>query len=444
MAAASLVAVDGVSLELAAGETLALVGESGSGKSTVARCIVRLIEPSGGDVVIDGNSILPLQPSRLAGVYRRIQMVFQDPNASLNPRMSVRQVLDEPLHAASRPAAQRSATARVRELVEMVGLTGLHLDRYPHELSGGQRQTGRHRPGDRGLAGDRHPRRADLLARRLGARPDPRPAARAAAAAEPRLSLHQPRPAGRPARRRPRRGDVPGRHRRDRADRSASSAPRKHPYTRALLSAAPVAQWGVTRTRLRLVGEITSPIDPPDACRLVGRCPLARPACSAAKPAADRYRPRPCRRLSRRHRRRGTPSIGDLQPPVAAAATRGLDMSIERRFFARLVVRLAAAALVFATCFGSGRAGKAAGPRHSGRHRQPRSRRHPRPAGPGDRRQRLRAAGPDQVQRAAGRDADGRSGRGRAAARGVVDGRRAGHHLQAAAGREVLSRPAIR
>ena len=92
-----LVAVDGVDLELAAGETLALVGESGSGKSTVARCIVRLVEPSGGDVVMRGESILGLQPSLLAGVYRRIQMVFQDPNASLNPRMSVRQLLEEPL-----------------------------------------------------------------------------------------------------------------------------------------------------------------------------------------------------------------------------------------------------------------------------------------------------------------------------------------------------------
>ena len=111
-----LVAVDGVSLDVAAGETLALVGESGSGKSTVARCIVRLIEPSGGDVAIDGRSILPLEPRKLAAVYRRIQMVFQDPNASLNPRMSVRQVLDEPLRLhLDLPRATR--IARVRELV---------------------------------------------------------------------------------------------------------------------------------------------------------------------------------------------------------------------------------------------------------------------------------------------------------------------------------------
>ena len=134
-----LVAVDGVDLEIKAGETLALVGESGSGKSTVARCIVRLVEPTGGDVTIGGESILGLPPSRLVGVYRRVQMVFQDPNASLNPRMSVRQVLEEPLRLhLDLPRAERAA--RVRELVEMVGLTTTHLDRYPHELSGGQRQ----------------------------------------------------------------------------------------------------------------------------------------------------------------------------------------------------------------------------------------------------------------------------------------------------------------
>ena len=212
-----LVAVDGVNLEIAAGETLALVGESGSGKSTVARCIVRLIEPSGGDVVIGGDSILGLQPSRLAGVYRSIQMVFQDPNASLNPRMSVRQVLDEPLMLHLYLLRSERA-ARVKELIEMVGLTEAHLDRYPHELSGGQRQ----RVGiARAIAVspvDRHPRRADLLARCLGARPDPRSVARPPGAAEPRLSLHQPRPAGGPACRRPRRRHVSGRHRRDRAD----------------------------------------------------------------------------------------------------------------------------------------------------------------------------------------------------------------------------------
>ena len=278
-----LVAVDGVSLDVAAGETLALVGESGSGKSTVARCIVRLIEPSGGDVAIDGQSILPLEPRRLAGVYRRIQMVFQDPNASLNPRMSVRQVLDEPLRLhLDLPRAAR--TERLHELVEMVGLTASHLDRYPHELSGGQRQ----RVG---------------IARAIAVSPD------IVILDEPTSSLDVSV-----------RGQILDllldlqrrlnlaylfishdlqvvQHVADRVavmylggivetgpTESVFGAPR-HPYTRALLSAAPVAQWGVARTRLRLSGEITSPIDPPDACRLVGRCPLAQPACATAKPA---------------------------------------------------------------------------------------------------------------------------------------------------------------
>jgi oligopeptide/dipeptide ABC transporter ATP-binding protein len=277
-----LVAVDGVSLDIAAGETLALVGESGSGKSTVARCIVRLIEPSAGDVAIDGASILPLRPAVLAGVYRRIQMVFQDPNASLNPRMSVRQVLDEPLRL-HLDLPRRARAARVRELVEMVGLTTAHLDRYPHELSGGQRQ----RVG---------------IARAIAVSPE------IVILDEPTSSL-----------------DVSVRGQildllldlqqrlalaylfishdlqvvQHVADRVAVMylggiieigltarvfADPRHPYTRALLSATPVAQWGAKRTRLRLAGEITSPIDPPEACRLVGRCPLARPACAMAKP----------------------------------------------------------------------------------------------------------------------------------------------------------------
>ena len=134
-----LFAVDGVDLEIAAGETLALVGESGSGKSTVARCILRLVEPTGGDITIGGEPMRGLTPSRLTGMYRRIQMVFQDPNASLNPRMSIRQLLEEPLRL-HLYLLRSERTRRVEELVEMVGLTTAHLDRYPHELSGGQRQ----------------------------------------------------------------------------------------------------------------------------------------------------------------------------------------------------------------------------------------------------------------------------------------------------------------
>ena len=277
-----LVAVDGVDLALAPGETLALVGESGSGKSTVARCIVRLVEPSGGDVTIGGESILGLQPSRMTGVYRRIQMVFQDPNASLNPRMNVRRVLEEPL-SLHLYLLRSERKARVSELIEMVGLTESHLDRYPHELSGGQRQ----RVG---------------IARAIAVSPE------IVILDEPTSSLDVSI-----------RGQILdlllGLQERLNlaylfithdlqvvqhvADRVAVMylggivetgpterlfADPKHPYTRALLSAAPVARWGVKRTRTRLAGEISSAIDPPDACRLAGRCPFAGPSCSVAKP----------------------------------------------------------------------------------------------------------------------------------------------------------------
>ena len=277
-----LVAVDGVDLALAPGETLALVGESGSGKSTVARCIVRLVEPSGGDVTIGGESILGLQPSRMTGVYRRIQMVFQDPNASLNPRMNVRRVLEEPL-SLHLYLLRSERKARVSELIEMVGLTESHLDRYPHELSGGQRQ----RVG---------------IARAIAVSPE------IVILDEPTSSLDVSI-----------RGQILdlllGLQERLNlaylfithdlqvvqhvADRVAVMylggivetgpterlfADPKHPYTRALLSAAPVARWGVKRTRTRLAGEISSAIDPPDACRLAGRCPFAVPSCSVAKP----------------------------------------------------------------------------------------------------------------------------------------------------------------
>lgn len=277
-----LVAVDGVTLEIAAGETLALVGESGSGKSTVARCILRLVEPTGGQIEIGGESVLGLQPSRLVGVYRRIQMVFQDPNASLNPRMSIRQTIEEPL-SLHLYLLRSERAQRVRELIEMVGLTEAHLDRYPHELSGGQRQ----RVG---------------IARAIAVSPD------VVILDEPTSSLDVSV-----------RGQILDllldlqqrlnlaylfithdlqvvQHVADRVavmylggivESGATDLifrePR-HPYTRALLSAAPVARWGVKRTRVRLAGEISSAIDPPDACRLVGRCPMARPACAQSKP----------------------------------------------------------------------------------------------------------------------------------------------------------------
>jgi oligopeptide transport system ATP-binding protein len=132
-------AVDDVSFSIERGETFGLVGESGSGKTTTGRCILRLIEPSSGEVLFDGRDVLRLSRTELRAARRDMQIVFQDPYSSLNPRMRVSDIVEEPLiiHKLGRKAERR---ARVRELFDLVGLNPDHLARYPHEFSGGQRQ----------------------------------------------------------------------------------------------------------------------------------------------------------------------------------------------------------------------------------------------------------------------------------------------------------------
>jgi oligopeptide/dipeptide ABC transporter ATP-binding protein len=132
-------AVDGVSLEICAGESFGLVGESGSGKSTLARLIPRLVEPTSGDIIFAGQSLLNLTEREMRKVREQIQIVFQNPYSSLNPRMTVRQLIAEPLQVHKRLAGA-ALDKRVREMMRLVGLNPEHTNRFPHEFSGGQRQ----------------------------------------------------------------------------------------------------------------------------------------------------------------------------------------------------------------------------------------------------------------------------------------------------------------
>ena len=132
-------AVEGVDFDLESGRTLGIVGESGSGKSTLARCLVRLIEPTTGTIHLDGDDVLALRGGALKAFRRQVQMVFQDPYGSLNPRLTVGDALDEPLRV-HRLGSARQREERVVHLLETVGLSATHRSRYPHEFSGGQRQ----------------------------------------------------------------------------------------------------------------------------------------------------------------------------------------------------------------------------------------------------------------------------------------------------------------
>jgi ABC-type oligopeptide transport system ATPase subunit len=138
----SVKALDAVSLTVRRGESFGLVGESGSGKTTLTRCVLRLDEASSGRILFDGIELAKLKAAEMRRLRARLQIVFQDPYASLDPRMSVRDIVCEPMwiHRAHLRLTRRALEARARELMELVGLAALHLDRFPHEFSGGQRQ----------------------------------------------------------------------------------------------------------------------------------------------------------------------------------------------------------------------------------------------------------------------------------------------------------------
>jgi len=275
-------AVDGVSFHVEAGETLALVGESGCGKSTVSRLVLRLIEPDAGSVRFEGRDLLALNANELRAFRRQAQIIFQDPYASLNPRMTVAQILGEPLALHDLvPSAKRRA--RIEELLRLVGLEPRFARRYPHEFSGGQRQR-------------------IAIARALAVEPkliicDEPVSALDVSIRSQILNLLR---------------DLQDRlglsyifvshdlavvkHIADRvavmnlgsivetAETDALFASPRHPYSRALLSAIPVAKPQGKRARMILQGEMPSALNPPSGCRFHTRCPFAVERCRLEVP----------------------------------------------------------------------------------------------------------------------------------------------------------------
>jgi len=276
-------AVDGVTFSIEKGETLSLVGESGCGKSTVGKTILRLIDPTDGEVWLDGARIDNIPASQLRPLRQRIQVVFQDPFSSLNPRMRVRDIIAEPLHNFGLAKGTAEVDDRVAKLMDTVRLPRDAMRRYPHEFSGGQRQRiGIARalaPGADLIICDEAVSALDVsvkaqIVNLLSDLQDELGLALLFISHDLAIVEHLT-------------------HRVavmylgkivEIADRRALFANPRHPYTRALLSAVPVPDPLAKRDRIILTGDVPSPINPPSGCRFHTRCPYVFDRCRVEEP----------------------------------------------------------------------------------------------------------------------------------------------------------------
>ncbi|MBP3040239.1 dipeptide ABC transporter ATP-binding protein [Bacillaceae bacterium Marseille-Q3522] len=282
-------AVDDVSFSIKKGETLGLVGESGCGKSTTGRMLLRLLEPSEGKIIFEGKDVTGLSKREIRKLRGQMQMIFQDPFASLNPRHTVERILEEPLivHGIKDKEVRKK---KVRELLEVVGLNSYHANRYPHQFSGGQRQR-------IGIA------RALSLNPKLIIADEPVSALDVSIQAQV-LNLMKDLQ---------KKYDLTYlfiahdlgvvRHISDRvgvmylgrlvelADSEELYQNPEHPYTKALLSAVPIADVDYKKERIVLQGDVPSPANPPSGCSFHTRCPLAFEKCSLERPVLKEVKP---------------------------------------------------------------------------------------------------------------------------------------------------------